>query len=42
LFSLAFFSNLVCRAVIGELDEELDSNLDLSQIMAAPLKAINH
>jgi U6 snRNA-associated Sm-like protein LSm8 len=29
-------------AVVGELDEELDSNLDLSQIKAEPLKAIAH
>ena len=35
-------THLFHRAVIGELDEELDSNLDLSQIMAPPLKAIVH
>ncbi|GAQ84239.1 U6 snRNA-associated Sm-like protein LSm8 [Klebsormidium nitens] len=29
-------------AVVGELDEELDSNLDLGQIKAEPLKAISH
>jgi hypothetical protein len=29
-------------AVVGELDEDLDANLDLSAIMAAPLKAVFH
>lgn len=44
----SFFASLAAcrvssrRAVIGELDEDLDSNLDLSQIMAPPLKAIAH
>ena len=29
-------------AVIGELDEELDKQLDLSSIRAPPLKSIMH
>ena len=29
-------------AVVGELDEDLDANLDLSAIVAAPLKAVFH
>lgn len=29
-------------AVVGELDEDLDANLDLSAIMAAPLKTVGH
>ncbi|CAK9212217.1 unnamed protein product [Sphagnum jensenii] len=28
--------------VVGELDEELDSNLDLSSLRAHPLKAVQH
>ncbi|KAG0616285.1 hypothetical protein M758_5G103800 [Ceratodon purpureus] len=28
--------------VVGELDEELDSNLDLSALRAQPLKAVQH
>jgi hypothetical protein len=28
-------------AVVGELDEDLDANLDLSAITAAPLKMIS-
>jgi hypothetical protein len=30
------------RGVVGELDEELDSNLDLSALRAQPLKAVQH
>jgi len=26
-----------CRSVVGELDEDLDSNLDLSKLRAHPL-----
>ena len=33
-------SNRVCRAVVGEVDEGLDSELDLGSLRAAPLKAI--
>mmetsp|Transcript_15922 Transcript_15922/g.28282 ORF Transcript_15922/g.28282 Transcript_15922/m.28282 type:complete len:99 (+) Transcript_15922:313-609(+) len=29
-------------AVVGELDEELDSQVDLSAIRAAPLKPVTH
>jgi hypothetical protein len=29
-------------AVVGELDEDLDANLDLSAITAAPLKTIGN
>eukprot|EP00270_Netrium_digitus_P002462 TRINITY_DN1278_c0_g1_i1.p2 TRINITY_DN1278_c0_g1~~TRINITY_DN1278_c0_g1_i1.p2 ORF type:complete len:100 (-),score=7.12 TRINITY_DN1278_c0_g1_i1:240-539(-) len=29
-------------AVVGELDDELDSNLDLSSVRAHPLKAVWH
>ena len=29
-------------SVVGELDEELDSNLDLSRLRAHPLKAVIH
>lgn len=29
---------LVCRASIGEIDTDLDSNIDLERIRAEPLK----
>ena len=29
-------------AVVGEVDEEADSNIDYTQVRAAPLKAILH
>jgi U6 snRNA-associated Sm-like protein LSm8 len=29
-------------AVIGEIDDEMDANLDYSQIKAPPLKSIAH
>eukprot|EP00850_Spirogloea_muscicola_P009432 SM000053S17389 [mRNA] locus=s53:126315:127260:+ [translate_table: standard] len=29
-------------AVVGELDEELDSNLELAQVKAQPLKPVSH
>lgn len=29
-------------SVVGELDEDLDSNLDLSQLRAQPLKPVMH
>ena len=33
----------VCfRAVIGEIDEETDSNLDLGNIRAEPLNSVAH
>jgi hypothetical protein len=31
-----------CSAVVGELDDDLDQQLNLSQIRAAPLKAVQH
>lgn len=31
-----------CRSVVGELDEELDSSLDLSKLRAHPLKPVIH
>ena len=31
-----------CRSVVGELDEELDSALDLSNVRAHPLKPVIH
>lgn len=31
-----------CRAVVGELDEDLDKELDLGSTRAAPLKSIVH
>ena len=34
--------NMCCRAVVGEVDDELDSQIDLSQISAAPLKPLAH
>ena len=36
---VAFFS---FRAVIGEIDEELDRNLDMPQIRAEPLNSVTH
>jgi hypothetical protein len=30
------------RALIGELDEDLDSQIDLNNVRAAPLKPIAH
>jgi hypothetical protein len=32
----------VCRAIIGEMDEDHDAQVDLSQIRAPPLKAVTH
>lgn len=32
----------VCSAVIGELDEDIDSQLDLSSIKAEPLLPVVH
>lgn len=37
-----FFSFLPYRAVVGELDEALDSRMDLSEIRAPPLKPLTH
>jgi len=37
VFPFGFF-----RSVVGELDEELDSSLDLSQLRAHPLKPVIH
>ena len=31
-----------CRAVVGELDDDLDKELDLGNTRAAPLKSIVH
>jgi hypothetical protein len=45
LVSAALFAHAcaVARsAVVGELDEDLDANLDLSTIMAPPLKSVFH
>jgi hypothetical protein len=33
---------LLCSAMVGELDEDLDANVDLSAIRAPPLKAIRY
>lgn len=32
----------ICSSVVGELDEELDANLDLSKLRAHPLKPVIH
>jgi hypothetical protein len=34
--------NLVCRAVVGEIDEEIDRSVDLSAIRAIPLSPVQH
>lgn len=31
-----------CRAVVGEVDEDVDQGLDLSAIRAAPVKPVQH
>ncbi|CAL9755919.1 unnamed protein product [Musa acuminata subsp. burmannicoides] len=36
------YNSCVCRSVVGELDEELDANLDLSKLRAHPLKPVIH
>ncbi len=41
-FTLLMRLYLCCRAVVGEVDDELDSQIDLSQISAAPLKPLAH
>lgn len=33
---------LSCRAVVGEVDDELDARLDLSNIKAEPLNPVTH
>ncbi|KAG1346950.1 Sm-like protein LSM8 [Cocos nucifera] len=35
-------SGIQIRSVVGELDEELDANLDLSKLRAHPLKPVIH
>lgn len=48
LFALLFCFTMLCylasvrSAVIGEIDEEEDSNKDLSTIRAEPLKPVTH
>lgn len=32
----------VCRAVVGEVDEEIEQSLDLSAIRAPPLNPVQH
>lgn len=32
----------ICRAVIGEVDDEKDASIDFSQVRAAPLKPVTH
>lgn len=36
------FLNALCSAVIGEMDEEHDSQVDLTKIKAPPLKPVTH
>ncbi len=33
---------VLCRAIVGELDEEVDVQIDLSKVHAEPLKAVVH
>jgi len=42
LLPLLLLLLLLPSAVIGELDEELDSQVDLSEIKADPLKPVVH
>jgi hypothetical protein len=42
IISDLYFFLFLCRAVIGELDEDLDSQIDLTQIKAPPLKPVTH
>lgn len=47
LFFLSFLPlgtgcSVYFRSVVGELDEELDSSLDLSKLRAHPLKPVIH
>ncbi len=42
IFSPAVVRRSVRSAVIGEIDEEEDSNKDLSTIRAEPLKPVTH
>jgi hypothetical protein len=39
---LTLFSHINNRAVIGEIDEETDSALDLGNIRAEPLNSVAH
>lgn len=41
-FDLVAISSHFCRSIVGELDEELDANLDLSKLRAHPLKPVIH
>lgn len=36
------FNNIFFRAIVGELDDEMDARLDLSAIRADPLSSIVH
>lgn len=36
------FGDLYCRAVVGEMDEDIDSQLNLANIRAEPLTTIAH
>ena len=42
IFVLFPFFFLFHSAIVGELNEEMDSQLDLSAIVAEPLKAVVH
>lgn len=35
-------AHMLCSAVVGELDEELDADLDFEKIRAQPLKPVTH
>lgn len=32
----------LCRAIIGELDEEADADIDFDKIRAPPMKEVTH
>lgn len=41
-FTLPIFHCVCHRAVIGEVDEELDSEINLAEIRAEPLNTVVH
>lgn len=32
----------LCSAVVGELDDDLDTSIDFSELRAIPLKPVSH
>lgn len=42
LHSFVTGGDFFCRAIIGELDEEADADVDFDKIRAPPMKEVTH